>query len=132
MELWAALDEVMRAAGSSEAAGAARVAVDAYLRSSEIFSLRAEDVIESQGVVALKLGGVERGERTKTGVRQGVRSPGCGCQATDPEGPEEAEGSDVRLRHGALQPGHLTGVRVAGRAATPPAPAPPCGPHPCG
>ena len=72
LELWAALDEVMRAAGSVEAADATMLALDAYLRSAEVFALCAEDMVESKGVVAIKLGVAERGERTKTGVRQGV------------------------------------------------------------
>ncbi|CAK0891907.1 unnamed protein product [Prorocentrum cordatum] len=73
LEVWAALDEAMRLAGSVEAADAAALAVDAYLRSAEVFALRAEDIVDADDdVVAIKLGVQERNERTKTGVRQGV------------------------------------------------------------
>ena len=73
LEVWAVLDETMRLAGAVEAADAAALAVDAYLRSAELFGLRAEDIVDSnEGVVAIKLGVQERNERTKTGVRQGV------------------------------------------------------------
>ncbi|CAK0869509.1 unnamed protein product, partial [Prorocentrum cordatum] len=73
LEVWAALDEAMRLAGSVEAADAAALAVDAYLRSAEVFALRVEDIIDADDdVVAIKLGVQERNERTKTGVRQGV------------------------------------------------------------
>eukprot|EP00959_Pyramimonas_sp_CCMP1952_P405204 8492639-Pyramimonas_sp.AAC.1 len=62
----------MRLAGSVEAADAAALAVDAYLRSAEVFALRVEDIIDADDdVVAIKLGVQERNERTKTGVRQG-------------------------------------------------------------
>ncbi|CAK0897485.1 unnamed protein product, partial [Prorocentrum cordatum] len=77
LELWAVLDEAMRLAGSVEAADAAEVALDAYLRSAELFALRAADIVvdvdeAGEQIVALRLGVTERGERTKTGVRQGV------------------------------------------------------------
>ncbi|CAK0891744.1 unnamed protein product [Prorocentrum cordatum] len=73
LEVWAALDEAMRLAGSVEAADAAALAVDAYLRSAEVFALRVEDIVDADDdVVAIKLGVQERNERTKTGVRQGV------------------------------------------------------------
>eukprot|EP00959_Pyramimonas_sp_CCMP1952_P048080 1003699-Pyramimonas_sp.AAC.1 len=63
----------MRLAGSVEAADAAALAVDAYLRSAEVFALRVEDIVDAdEDVVAIKLGVQERNERTKTGVRQGV------------------------------------------------------------
>ncbi|CAK0874453.1 unnamed protein product [Prorocentrum cordatum] len=77
LELWAVLDEAIRLAGSVEAADAAEVALDAYLRSAELFALRAADIavdVDEAGeqIVALRLGVTERGERTKTGARQGV------------------------------------------------------------
>ncbi|CAK0848009.1 unnamed protein product, partial [Prorocentrum cordatum] len=77
LELWAVLDEAMRLAGRVGAADAAEVALDAYLRSAELFALQAADIVVDVGeageqIVALRLGVTERGERTKTGVRQGV------------------------------------------------------------
>eukprot|EP00959_Pyramimonas_sp_CCMP1952_P185739 3883522-Pyramimonas_sp.AAC.1 len=62
----------MRLAGSVEAADAAEVALDAYLRSAELFALRAADIVvdvdeAGEQIVALRLGVTERGERTKTG-----------------------------------------------------------------
>ncbi|CAK0885370.1 unnamed protein product [Prorocentrum cordatum] len=77
LELWAVLDEAMRLAGNQEAADAAEVALDAYLRSAELFGLRAADVVidvdpAGEQVVAPRLVVPERGERTKTGMRQGV------------------------------------------------------------
>ncbi|CAK0860440.1 unnamed protein product [Prorocentrum cordatum] len=77
LELWAVLDEAMRLAGGVEAADAAELALGAYLRSGELFSLQAADIVidvdeAGEQVVALRLGVAERGERTKTGARQGV------------------------------------------------------------
>ncbi|CAK0797355.1 unnamed protein product [Prorocentrum cordatum] len=77
LELWAVLDEAMRLAGNVEAADAAELALGAYLRSAELFALRASDIVvdtDAQGeqVVALRLGVAERAERAKTGVRQGA------------------------------------------------------------
>ncbi|CAK0850701.1 unnamed protein product [Prorocentrum cordatum] len=77
LELWAVLDEAVRLAGNTEAADAAELALDTYLGSAELFGLRAADIVidvdaEGKQVVAINLGVAERGERTKTGMRQGV------------------------------------------------------------
>ncbi len=77
MEIWALVGADLRSHGQHESADALAVALDCYLRASEIFGLRAEDVlITDQGrpeqLVSLRLGVIERGERTKTGARQGV------------------------------------------------------------
>ncbi|CAK0870310.1 unnamed protein product, partial [Prorocentrum cordatum] len=77
LELWAVLDEAVRLAESVEAADAAEVAMDAYLRSADLIALQAADIVVDVGeageqIVALRLGATERGERTDTGARQGV------------------------------------------------------------
>ena len=71
------LDEALRLAGNVEAADAAELVLDAYLWSAELFGLRASDIgidadAEGEQVAALRLGVAERGERAKTGMRQGV------------------------------------------------------------
>ena len=73
METWALILANLRQRDQNEEADALAVGLDAYLRSGEIFALRAEDIVDAnEGVVAIKLGVPERNERTKTGVRQGV------------------------------------------------------------
>ncbi|CAK0828932.1 unnamed protein product [Prorocentrum cordatum] len=77
LELWAVLDEAARLAGGVEAADAAEVALDAHLKSAELFALQAADIAvdadeAGEQIAALRLGVTERGERTKTGVRQGA------------------------------------------------------------
>ncbi|CAK0806068.1 unnamed protein product, partial [Prorocentrum cordatum] len=76
LEWRAVLGEATRLSGDQEAADAPEVALDAYLRSAELFGLRAADVVidvDSAGeqAAALRLGVPERGERAKTGTRQG-------------------------------------------------------------
>ena len=64
----------MRSLGFPSEADVLVVALDGYLRAQEAFALRVEDVMESDKgqQMTLRLGVAERGERTKTGVRQGV------------------------------------------------------------
>ena len=55
-----------------EEADATTTAADCFLREQDLFALRAEDIAESNGEVALRLGVPERGESAKTGRHQGV------------------------------------------------------------
>ena len=68
----------MRRHGDEEAAEMLELAMDSYLRTQDLGLLRVEDVSSPPArpgeplLVSLQLGVVERGETTKTGVRQGV------------------------------------------------------------
>ena len=77
LELLACVAEAMRSAQQLDAADGLELAVDCYLRFMEIKNLRSEDIIvlREGGLmeVTLRLGVAERGESTKTGMRQGVR-----------------------------------------------------------
>jgi len=76
----------LRRKGEEEAALMVEVATDGWLRSQDLSLLRYEDVAVStcpttgERLISLSLGSVERGERTKTGPRQGVLMdfPGLG------------------------------------------------------
>ena len=77
MEIWALVAQNLKDRGEEEVRDALNLGLDAYLRSSEIFTLLAEDVsITGEGtadqVVSIRLGVAERNESTKTGMRQGV------------------------------------------------------------
>ena len=56
----------------SVAADAALLAFDCYLREQDWELMRACDVVMADGVMAIRLGVQERGERVKTGQEQGV------------------------------------------------------------
>ena len=73
VELLACLEQQMRADGHHSEADALALAVDAYLRTCELFMLRVEDLVTFDGYGMIKLGVAERAESTKTGMRQGVR-----------------------------------------------------------
>ena len=77
MGIWALVAQNLKDRGEEEVRDALNLGLDAYLRSSEIFTLLAEDVsITGEGttdqVVSIRLGVAERNESTKTGMRQGV------------------------------------------------------------
>lgn len=75
--VWEAVTGVaqdMASRGDTEGADIAEVAADMYLREADWNLLRPEDITyDPQYGVAAQLGVPERGESTKTGVRQGVR-----------------------------------------------------------
>ena len=70
----------MREHGYHEEADALEISLDAFLRSSEWFHLVWQDVVFYLDETMLRLGVAERGESTKTGMRQGVRLDGSPAQ----------------------------------------------------
>ena len=82
LELLAVMEETMKERGQLEESEALAVIADCWLRCSEAFALRSEDIVlmkERSGPEAgvqqavLRIGVAERGEAAKTGMRQGVR-----------------------------------------------------------
>jgi len=71
--LVALIADALREAGEHEAADIVILSADMYLRESDWSMLRAGDVVNANGLVAIMLGVAERGEMAKTGPRQGVR-----------------------------------------------------------
>ena len=70
--VWA-IAKKMRQQGHEESADLVLLSADAYLRESDWAMVAGEDIIVTGNDVAILLGVPERGEATKTGVRQGVR-----------------------------------------------------------
>jgi len=75
-EVIACIAEWMREHDQSEEALLVELAFDCYLRTGEAFALRQSDVVISRDKgstrAALRIGVAERGESSKTGMRQGV------------------------------------------------------------
>jgi hypothetical protein len=70
--VWA-IAKKLRQQGHEESADLVLLSADAYLRESDWAMIASEDIIVTGTEVAILLGVPERGEATKTGVRQGVR-----------------------------------------------------------